>query len=439
MHRPRHVLELQFVGPRAIVRGAPQTARLFSPRPQAAEARREGNVRVRGIWFNHNAESERSDSVTMTDADNNPMTSAEWTDGKRPQPAAYARDATTRTITIKAAFAGGRPGESLTIRAIAERPGVGPVLGAVLNLLLGPSSVLGVVTPREVSFGDNGESDFVSFEIRGRRNPPAVGVYTVRWIWQVQRGGRWMDIETTEHKLFMLAAVPAPPWSRATTAKVWRIPFPAAVELACQWASGANSVEEATDLIAKAIHEHPKHEYDSTADQFADSFPKSYFDVTKYLFELENADIVRIDCRGTAAAVAAFANLLGAELFTLSIANSDGTKFNTKELLPFVSTTWVQFTLADAWTFHEVAVVPGLLPAPVLAISTFTPLSPWPAGFGADQLIYDAIPLLNPDAPVSALKIPLGVPGVGGQDYRFLLMESGAGDTLTPELTRELV
>ena len=58
---PRHALELQFGGLRAIVRGAPETAKLLSPRPQAAEALREGNVRVHQVWFNHTAESESAE------------------------------------------------------------------------------------------------------------------------------------------------------------------------------------------------------------------------------------------------------------------------------------------------------------------------------------------------------------------------------------------
>jgi len=301
--------------------------------------------------------------------------------------------------------------------------------------MFGPASVLGTVTTRDVRFNEDGESGLVPFEIKGRKNPPAVGAYDVGWLWQRRRGGRWVDCVRTNHRLFILAAVPAHPWGRATEAKAERVPWPAAFELACQWASGATSVEESTDMIVKAINEHPKHIYDPLASEFA-SNKDNFFDLTHYMHQLTTAPVVRIDCRGTAAAVATFANLLGAELYPLVIKNSDGTFMTTKDFFPFTGPDWTQFS---NWAFHEVAAVPGLIPAPVLPLSTFTPGIPWPPGFGEDQVIHDAISHLDRAAPRPARGIPVGVTGAGGHDYRFLLIDAGTGDVLKPELRRNVI
>ena len=119
-------------------------------------------MRVRSVWFNHDAASEQAAAVTIAD-DDNLITTPEWVGGEKPRPAAYIRESLSRPITVKAAFSGGRAGETVTIRAITKRPGVGRTLGAALDFLFGPASVLGSVRPHEVRFNDNGESGFVPF------------------------------------------------------------------------------------------------------------------------------------------------------------------------------------------------------------------------------------------------------------------------------------
>ena len=191
-----------------------------------------------------------------------------------------------------------------------------------------------------------------------------------------------------------------------------------------------------------AINEHPKHHYNSEGDDFAAVKP-SHFNLSLYIWHITNGLDLQIDCRGTAAAVAALANLQGANLYSLSMANSNGTNIRTNEFLPFASTDWVQF---PNWSFHEVAAVKGTLldaGGGFLGDANFTPLSvplvPWPAGAGSEQIIYDAIPTLNRPVPLRAIKIPLGVAGPNGRDYRWLLISTGAGDDVTAEHERELI
>ena len=177
--------------------------------------------------------------MTLGDPESGPITTPEWVNGEPTRPVVYARNLLSNSITIKAAFSGGRPGEAVAIRAIAERPGVNRTVGTVLDVLFGSASVLGPVKPREVRFGDDGESGLVSFEIKSHATPPAVGVYHVRWTWQMRVSARWVDFATLEVPVYILAAVPSPPWSRSLKAKAWQIPWASAIALSSQWASGA--------------------------------------------------------------------------------------------------------------------------------------------------------------------------------------------------------
>ena len=348
-------------------------------------------MRVVEVHFNHNSydpTSPPTGALTLQDSNGRVITAPEWRDG-RSDPAAYALKAIRSGVTIKARFSGGRPNDTSQIRAV-------PASGRSLQWGLDYAGAMRRgAAPRSVTFDSNGESDLESFEIK---TPPdsTVGVSDLVWTWQMDQSGRWVDVATTYHRIYFTADDPNPPWAMFYQLA---LPFPRieAVEIACTWAAGATTVAESTARIVKAVNSLPNQHYEPTS-VYVDLMPvDAPFNLPAFLMDLGSASFTN-ECRGVAAVVVTFANLLGDTLCPLVIRAPMG-NFETRSILLLNSAT-PEFKL---FGHHEVGADQGV---PV------------------DDLIpvYDACLQFDGMAPPLAIRMPVGEPNAGGFGYRQKLI-----------------
>lgn len=389
---------------------------------------------VAEIHFNHDTGSAANDAINLRRDGTlgSEIVAPEWVDGEPSQPIAYATGAITGPVTVKVKFKGGPIGAVLTIRAV--RPTANAINATRSR------GVLGDVKKQPVRFNDSGQSALEVFELTDAISHANVGIFQTTWNWQVLENGDWQTFATTQHRTFVLPALPAAPWTQALKARAnigW--PWVIALDKACAWAFGAATVNEAAAAIATRINGHPKHVYDEDGTQY---IADGQFLLTNYLSDLDNAPEFIIDCTGIAAVMVTFANLLGADLMPLRIQNSTLTFFTTELIAPVgadwtINADWITRT----WGRHEVAMVPsslldetgGTLPGLVIV-----PDKQLPQGPATGVLIYDASMHVDQSAPVLPIRMPLGSVAAQSQ-YRFKLIDVGDGDAATPRAVRPLI
>jgi hypothetical protein len=390
---------------------------------------------VAEIHFNHDTGSASNDAINLRlDGEaGSEIVAPEWVDGEPSQPMAYATEAITGPVTIKVKFKGGPVGEAVNIRAV--RPATNAISATRTR------GVLGDVKKRSVRFSDSGHSALEVFELTGDLADANVGITQTTWNWQMFQNGDWETFAMTQHRTFVLPALPTPPWNQAPKVRAnigW--PWVIALDKACAWAFGTATVKEAAAAIATRINGHPKHVYDEDGMQY---IADGRFLLTNYLSDLDNAADFIIDCTGIAAVMVTFANLLGAGLMPLRIQNSTPATFFTTELIAPVGADWTVNAewITRRWGRHEVAMVPSSLldeAGATLPGLVIVPEKALPQGPAEGLLIYDASMHVDQSAPVLPIRMPLG--SVAAQShYRFKLIDVGDGGAATPKAVRPLI
>jgi hypothetical protein len=341
-------------------------------------------LRLEEIRFNHNTDSATGDALNLrlNQLPGTVVQGPEWRNGNETLPIAYAMRQAGPRVTVKAMFHG-PPNRDVKVRARDATGFTGNKAGPVKRLallvfrLLGVHSgaVLGEIADSLISFGSNGYSELIEFELRGHRIRQAgVGIYHVSWIWEYLEGRNWEPFARTEHKIYILVDEPREPWSREAPGPGQDNPTLAwvdALELACEWAAGATNQDEAARLITKRLNDNPLlfYDYDSS---FISAW-HSYL-LSSFLDCLKRGTAFPVNCDDCASAVTSLSNLLGACLREGNIiAKFDGaTTTRTLELRrvlligrdPGSSCDWQE----DAWGYHEVS---------------------WLKTVGEDQYLYD--------------------------------------------------
>lgn len=392
-------------------------------------------MNVAEIHFNHDRGSATNDALNLRQdgTAGSEITAPEWVDGAvRSKPVAYAIAAVSGAVTIKVKLKGGPPNALRSIRAI--RPD-----GVSARGMSRARTGLGHVTKRSVRFNSAGNSALEAFEISGGLTGSKVGIFQVDWNWQILVEGEWQTFATTHHRIYILAAPPSEPWNQRLSPNAgW--PWVAALDKACGWAFGTTTVDGATTAIAGRINEHPKHLYDESGEHYIDPETEE-FRLTNYLFDLDNAVDVTIDCTGITAVMVTFANLVGAGLLPLKIQNSSKTFFTTKPIAP-VGIDWTNTTawLTRVWGRHEVALLPDSIldstGAPLFGVTLPGVLLPQGPAEGAR--IYDASMHVDQSAPAVPIKMKLGSVTTGIH-YRFKLIGVGDGAAATVKTVRPVI
>lgn len=208
-------------------------------------------VTLEAIKFNHDPDSALADAFNIRKNESDTVLFPEWQRGKcftaDDSIAAYAINPRGRSISIQAKFKTSKVGLSkVKIRAIDARSS------------FSERNILGSVEETEVTFGANGESDFVPFTLKDvLLAERGVGINKVVWRWQFFDTGvnRWSDFARTFHQIYSVIDVPREPWSQTDNDKNTQLPWAEVLEVACDWAEGAQNVHQAAELITRNVYD----------------------------------------------------------------------------------------------------------------------------------------------------------------------------------------
>lgn len=383
-------------------------------------------VSLLAIKFNHDTSAFSNDALNIRRNHTTAVNVPEWEQGvsvrHEDSPAAYAiRETNGSTLTIQASFSVPYPNDypRLDIRAVDPAPGASlPMWLWILYLLLLvlfrlpiPFNILGRVKERSVNFKPDGTSDFVTFELQNVMlwgigflglKKGIVGKFDVTWRWQWRHGatGKWTDFEHSRHRIYAVLEEPKAPWSQDSNApQLW--PWTDALELACGWAIGAKTRDEAGTAVTCSINSHPLQRYTP-----ATLFGWYTYSLTSYIHALNGSSLFSLNCTDCADAVTTFSNLLGCNLWEGSFGWMKTRRFLPLNHNPAVDTDWVPWD----WSYHEIC---------------------WIDRIGQNEFIYDGCLQVDMDDAyndtVHIAKLPCNMRfGINDpNDYRYRLVESG--------------
>jgi len=386
-------------------------------------------MRIDEVHFNHDTNSATSDAFNIRqNASGSPITAPEWKYGQPSKPAAYARNELGPTVTIKAKITGGPPDAKRKIRAID--PWVPPsdpggclgwlvvLIAKLLRALFG--NVLGEVAKKNVSFDSAGNSAVETFTLSNHKlSTTQVGIRKTTWTWQVFEKGAWIDIGSTEHTIFIVLEIPNTPWQQTGMgSNNTQLPWVDALEKACMWAIGANTLDEAAEKITRGVNRVPNVSY-TPATMFC---PGGIYNLTGYINALDNPANFIMNCRDCANAVTTFCNLLGTNFY-------EG-KFDNMNTRPFLTLSGDANNPADwvtwGWAWHEIA---------------------WTgATLDENGLVYDGCLQLdvdnnyNDNVHIAHLPVKMKFGTVNdGSNYRYRLIQSGTGTPDPPARQRSVM
>lgn len=274
-------------------------------------------VLLEAIKFNHDPASATTDAFNIRKNDTEPVLFPEWQRGTsftaEDSLAAYAIAQTRgHGISIKAKFKRSDPDiTTIEVQAVDASPP------------LSMENVLGRVEKAEVTFADNGESDFVTFLLQDvRLDQRGVGKSKNVWRWQfrVPPDSIWTDFAKTVHRIYSVLDVPQAPWSQdVSSGDNSQLPWTEVLDVACDWAASAQDANQAAELITRNA-------YDLgygfvTYDGASSSYAQGNFNCTDFLKLLRGQDGMgkTVNCSDCATIVTSFANILGCRTWEVDL------------------------------------------------------------------------------------------------------------------------
>jgi hypothetical protein len=322
------------------------------------------SISLEAVTFNHNLNSFDSDAFNIRRNREQVVPIPEWRRGvsvnHEDSPAAYAiRETTGKTITIKVKFKRtGDPAGDVEIRALetverlvinnGPRHPLADLIHTIVNRVVG--ATLGDVAATPVTFGPDGNSDFVEFELPNTRlGELGVGISDITWCWQFAGpSGVWTDFAVSRHRIYSVLNESSPPWRLSPPAGAEiNLPWTEVLDYACSWASGAKTITDAAKLITRALYElgPGKVLYNQTRNYTLNA--ADAFHCAQFLFDLRSSRArVNVNCTDCATIVSTIANLLGCSLFQSSMLG-----FNYNPILRIGESEAIR----DGFGFHEVA------------------------------------------------------------------------------------
>jgi DNA-binding beta-propeller fold protein YncE len=197
-----------------------------------------------------------------------------------------------------------------------------------------------VVTP---VFGGSGLSDPIDFEFMWPLAPavarPDVGL---EWYARPAMPAVPAVIGATVHKLYVPLARPVDPWA----GEGWV----AAFELACGWADGATSFDEAAGRVTEGYNGSGMVSYDTVSGQTM--YGVTTYELTEMVERLTGGLGLgpKVNCTDSADTVTTLANLLGCELWESRM----GYYFDLNPIVAIGYTAWA-VPFAGGFSYHEVA------------------------------------------------------------------------------------
>jgi hypothetical protein len=263
-------------------------------------------ITITSIAFNWDDTARTADAINMRMDYGTAIQVPEYCPGAlRDQPSAYVTsEIGADGVQIRAAFAGGTPGATVTISAI------------------GNGTPLGNVAATPVVFGPDGSAAAVTFNLANTTFAGApINACTTTWTWTALEGEVETEIGETAHLSYILPNLPVAPWVQ--TAGSTSLPWAEALEKACAWAAGRDGAD--AGAIASALTSGINAcgaTYDPAA-KFYDPGVLVAFNLTSYLIATNAFGFFGLaftmNCLDCANAVATFAQLLGVPYVSGSI------------------------------------------------------------------------------------------------------------------------
>lgn len=274
-------------------------------------------VSLEAIKFNHDPDSATADAFNIRRNETETVVVPEWRCGVSilpdDSPAAYARDEIGENpITIKAKFKCINPKITLVeVRAIDP----------TRNLESFPvveGNAIGEVAAREITFDTNCETEFESFDLINvdiRNRGVSSNISTLIWQCRLRPSDNWSYLTTTHHRIYTLLDVPNCAWRQQPfDGRNIQLPWTEVLDYACQWASGAQEIDEAAGRITQAV-------FDLGKSLVVYDGPSTYADLTfdctslLNLFRDDKGLGQTLNCSDCATIVSTFANAVGCDLW----------------------------------------------------------------------------------------------------------------------------
>lgn len=313
-------------------------------------------MQLEEVHFNHNPGSATGDAITIArDKTSGAIVAPEWKRSPiKRDPAAYARDAITGPVTIKAKFSGGPANATVNVRAVdatappQQQPGCGGFIAWLIQKLV--QAIFGTnseVAAAPVSFNGSGNSGLVSFQLNAPWLTPQgyVSKRNVTWRWQYEQNGVWTDFDTSDHTIYVTLALPNAPWVQSGDAS--QLPWAIALDQACTWAVLAKTLDDVAAFITRGVNRVPNVSY-TPSTLFVDFITGNY-ELQAYLAALAGGSF-QMNCTDCADAVTTLSNLLGCTLAEGQFGTLNTKTFLTLSGDPNVAGDWVQWN----WGYHEI-------------------------------------------------------------------------------------
>lgn len=375
-------------------------------------------IKLTAVAFNHGFVAGPHYTLPLCFNERQPVGVPEWVRGGLPvSHAAYVRDLLTPEAAVLARFlisADEPPALEVCAKSSAHPPSL-PTHGKLLPDL----------PPTIVLFNQVGDSGWCRFPLDlSEMAAGGVGVAVTQWTWYYRRapGLNWTPFDQSVHKSYVVLSTPTAPWSVQPAFPfnpIW--PWTEVLDLACEWAEGAQDVEQAAGLVTRAVNSLGPRRI--TYDSFAGAPHYTVFGgANRFLCE-EFIERVRggegggplVNCSDCATIVSTFSNILGADLWQSKMGLVTPS-FALNPILGIGADSWS--TLWGGFTFHEVA---------------------WSGACTERDTIYDAC--LHTDADVDPTRAPHrpNLPinqvfgGIGTGDYRDQIAAPSGRDECVPQ------
>jgi DNA-binding beta-propeller fold protein YncE len=251
----------------------------------------------------------------------------EYVRGVRNGPAAYTR--------------GSLPHVRVVLR---KRPGFVPG-----TYTIGATGSLGGIRWKTVTptFNPSGLSNEIDFEFMWPL-PGTVQKADVSLDWYARRTpgpSIPVAIGSAVHRLYILIGRPTAPWIGET-------PWVAAMELACGWAAGSATADEAAAGITAGYNGSGKVSYDTVSG--ATMYGSSTFSLSEMIERLNGGVGLgnKVNCTDSADTVSTLANIVGCDLWQSRMSSTFG--FDLNPLIAIGYNTWA-IPFSGSFSYHEVA------------------------------------------------------------------------------------
>lgn len=330
-------------------------------------------IALQTISFNHGSADVTNSSLPLLDKD------ACWVPENFSYAAYSIKDAREAAenggLKVWVQFLKDTPKGSVQIRAKNGQPPIPTKLAEKAFQRYDGKEALGEVEPTRVFFGQTGQSVFrgkhsqVPMKITGSKFAElGVGVYDIIWFWEYREKSdnstdeetiwedRWIPFDMSWHRIYITVDTPKAPWTANPSTMMFGGEFQGfpiwtqALQIACIWAQGSKTIEEAGKKISDALYNSGKFYYQpdskyskttiTTKDTNGFPVPENqegmiYFFITKAIERITGGNGLgeNVNCVDCSLIVASLTNILGGNLKVGKLQCTESTDYTDPDIV----------------------------------------------------------------------------------------------------------